>query len=467
MRYDTVIIGAGLSGLAAGIRLAHFGRKVCLLERHTTIGGLNSFYRLRGRTYDVGLHAVTNYNPRGSKSGPLPRILRQLRLTWDDFGFFPQVGSKISFPGTTLRFSNDPGLLESQIAERFPGQIDGFRRLVEFAESQPWGTPFDPAVTARKVLGEYLSDPLLIEMLLYPVLFYGSAAPNDVELTQFLILFRSIYRDGFARPYEGIRRILALLTRRLRSLGGEVRLRAGVKAIDSHGGKATALVLDDGSRIEADTILSSAGSFETARLCAAGAAASDVPERAPVPGELTFFESVATLDCAPVELGIPETTLFYCSEPRFRYENPGEPCNVQSGVICSPNNFEYDKPLAEGTLRITVMANNRYWMERPSEEEYIASKLAWQERIFEGALNHIPDFRQHIIDVDTFTPRTIRKFTGHHNGCVYGSPQKNWDGRTHLENLFLCGTDQGMLGIVGAMFSGISMANRHLLGGQG
>ena len=41
--YDTIIIGAGMSGLAAGIRLAHYEKKVCILERHTIPGGLNSF----------------------------------------------------------------------------------------------------------------------------------------------------------------------------------------------------------------------------------------------------------------------------------------------------------------------------------------------------------------------------------------------------------------------------------------
>ena len=41
--YDTVIIGAGMSGLAAGIRLAHYDQKVCILERHTTIGGFEFF----------------------------------------------------------------------------------------------------------------------------------------------------------------------------------------------------------------------------------------------------------------------------------------------------------------------------------------------------------------------------------------------------------------------------------------
>ena len=36
--YDTIIIGAGMSGLAAGIRLAHYDQRVCILERHHTIG---------------------------------------------------------------------------------------------------------------------------------------------------------------------------------------------------------------------------------------------------------------------------------------------------------------------------------------------------------------------------------------------------------------------------------------------
>ena len=68
--YDTIIIGAGMSGLAAGIRLAYYDQRVCILERHYTIGGLNSFYRLRGRDYDVGLHALTNITPKGAKTRP-------------------------------------------------------------------------------------------------------------------------------------------------------------------------------------------------------------------------------------------------------------------------------------------------------------------------------------------------------------------------------------------------------------
>ena len=85
MRYDTIIIGAGLSGLAAGIRLAMFDKKVCIVEKHVEIGGLNSFYVRKNRIFDVGLHAMTNYTPKGVRSSPLGKLLKQLRFSHDDF----------------------------------------------------------------------------------------------------------------------------------------------------------------------------------------------------------------------------------------------------------------------------------------------------------------------------------------------------------------------------------------------
>ncbi len=47
------------------------------------------------------------------------------------------------------------------------------------------------------------------------------------------------------------------------------------------------------------------------------------------------------------------------------------------------------------------------------------------------------------------------------NGAIYGASEKKLDGTTRLKNLFLCGTDQGYVGIIG----GISMANMHCLRG--
>ena len=95
--------------------------------------------------------------------------------------------------------------------------------------------------------------------------------------------------------------------------------------------------------------------------------------------------------------------------------------------------------------------------------EYELAKLAWFDRIAESAVRFVPDYRNRVIDSDMFTPTTIVRFTGHEGGAVYGAPDKKYDGTTHLSNLFVCGTDQGFVGVVGALISGISMANMHCL----
>ncbi|MBL8849140.1 MAG: NAD(P)-binding protein, partial [Planctomycetaceae bacterium] len=172
MRYHTIIIGAGMSGLAAGIRLAYYEKPVCILERHTTIGGLNSFYRLRGRNYDVGLHAVTNYAPPGTRTGPLAKLLKQLRLRWDDFALCPQLGSAVVFPGRRLAFTNDFAVLESEVSREFPADSDGFRKLVAHIDVFD-ETRLDQApLSAREVLAGFLRDATLVDMLLCPLMFY-------------------------------------------------------------------------------------------------------------------------------------------------------------------------------------------------------------------------------------------------------------------------------------------------------
>jgi phytoene dehydrogenase-like protein len=463
LKYDTVIIGAGMSGLSAGVRLAYYEKKVCILERHTTIGGLNSFYRLRRRNYDVGLHAITNYAEPGTKQGPLSKLLRQLRLTWEDFDLRPQLRSSIVFPDCTLFFTNQFQFLTEQIAAAFPAQIDGFRRLVQRIADHDALNLERTVVSARQVVSEYIRDPLLVDMLFCPLMFYGSATPQDMDFNQFVIMFKSIFHEGFGRPFAGIRLILKKLVKHFRSFGGDLRLRAGVSQIQHRDGRATCVTLDDGTQIEADNILSSAGAAETLRLIDP----DNPPVKAP-PGDISFVESISVLDCAPAELGHRDTIVFYFTavwasdSPQFHYERPEQPVDLRSGIICSPNNFDYSEPLEDGRIRITALANPHYWMALP-EDQYVAEKQRWNDRIIASALQHIPDFRGRVVDTDVFTPRTIRRFTGHLNGCVYGAPEKWVNGQTPLSNLFLCGTDQGFLGIVGAMLSGITIANRHLL----
>jgi phytoene dehydrogenase-like protein len=455
--YDAIIIGAGLSGLAAGIRAAHYDQRVCILERHTTIGGLNSFYRLGGRNYDVGLHAVTNYAPKGAKKGPLARLLRQLRFNWDDFSLSPQVGSKIIFPDAALEFDNDFERLRSEVGRQFPREKDNFERLVAEIRDYDDLDGISERRSAREIVGALLGDPLLVEMLFAPLMFYGNSREHDMDFTQFSILFRSIFMEGFARPWAGIRLILKNLVRRFKELGGELRLRAGVDRLNVVDGRVERVVLDDGSELAAERVLSSAGWLETMRMCD-DVSRSELPQA----GQLSFVETLSVLNVEPRQVGFDRTVVFFNDSPTFHWNKPPDLIDVRSGVICSPNNFEYREPLAEGMLRITALANHDVW-NALDPEAYRIEKLRAYDRMASSATRFIPDFRHAVIDTDTFTPTTIRRFTGHTNGAVYGAPDKAWDGTTHLKNLFLCGSDQGLVGIVGAIISGISMANRHLL----
>ncbi|REK10298.1 MAG: NAD(P)/FAD-dependent oxidoreductase [Planctomycetota bacterium] len=456
MSYDAVIIGAGLSGLAAGIRLAYYGKRVCILERHTTIGGLNSFYRLAGRQFDVGLHAMTNFTPKGTRKGPLARILRQLRFRWEDLALSPQVGSQIAFPGVGLSFTNDFELFRSQVHEHFPAEKDGFEKLASAVIDYSDLNEPVAAQSARAMVAGWIKDPLLVDMIFCPLQFYGSAREHDMDFGQFSVMFRSIFLEGLARPWAGVRLILKNLVRRFKLLGGELRLRAGVRQMVTEQGRVARLVLDDGSSIEGQNVLSSAGLVETMRMC--GGPSGEAPES----GQLSFVETLSVLDEQPSTLGCDRTIIFYNDSDRFHWHRPEELIDVRSGVICCPNNFEYEQPLGEGMVRITALANYDAWR-KLSPEEYRAAKQAAYEQINASAVRFVPDYRSRVIADDTFTPTTIKRFTGHDNGAVYGTPQKRRSGTTHLKNLFICGTDQGLVGIVGTMVSGILMANRHVL----
>lgn len=467
---DALIIGAGMSGLAAGIRLAHFGKKTLLVERHSAVGGLNGFYAIGNRGFDVGLHAMTNYVPAGTKNAPLTKLLRQLRIRSDELDLCPQRESAIHAFGNRLRFSNDFALLESEIARAFPREIDAFRKLDGFLKNFDETALDAKDSSARECVAAFIASPELADTLFIPLSFYGSSLPDDMALPQFAIMWRSIFREGFARPHIGVRQILRLLVKKFAEAGGVRKMRCGVKKIRVENGRAAAAELDDGTVVFAKKILSSAGATETMRLC------SGVPADfgADNIGKLAFCETISVLDAEPEkDFGWRETIIFFNDAERFRYRAPSRPIDPSSGVICIPNNYAWSDPARapkEGCLRVTCLANYAQWktLRGNGEETYARAKALAYERMLDAALTHLPDvpaekMRAKTVATDMFTPLTVERFTGKLGGAIYGAERKNRAGTTPVENLFICGTDQGFLGITGAMLSGISMANLHAL----
>ena len=102
MKYDVVVIGGGVSGLATGALLAKQGKRVVVLEKGNQPGGRAYTYEEKGFTLNYGPHAV--YRPQsgfladlmGRLGKPVPKhgYPDPIRSYWADGDRFGAVGAK-------------------------------------------------------------------------------------------------------------------------------------------------------------------------------------------------------------------------------------------------------------------------------------------------------------------------------------------------------------------------------------
>jgi len=466
--YPLVILGGGLSGLAAGIRFGRFGQKVIILEKHTIAGGLNSYYYRRGRLLETGLHAMTNFAPASDKSAPLNRLFRQLKLKRKKFETREQFFSEIDFPGVKLSFSNNFQLLQDEISDKFPDQIDGFLRLLQTIEGHD---PFllTPRISAREQIGRYIQNELLIDMLLCPLMLYGNCEEHDMDYSQFVIMFRAVYLEGFFRPAGTVKNLLDMLLDHFKELGGEIRFGACVDSLLKKNHKVQGVRLQSGEEIMAEKIISTIGLPATMDILPDSL---DPPKENSYIGRMSFVESIFMLPQETRQSLVSDRTIiFYNRQDKYCYCRPEQAVNVLSGVICFPENF-HEMPLAENLqIRVTHPANYEHWFAANGRvtssgkrtQAYKDLKKTCLKKSVAEISQIIGNFHENIVYEDTFTPLTIEKYSNKAQGAIYGSPIKIKDGRTNYDNLFIAGTDQGFLGIVGAMLSGIVVVNQCIL----
>ena len=454
--YQLIIIGGGLSGLAAGIRSARFGKKTLIVEQHSLPGGLNSYYYRQGYLLETGLHAMTNFAPRGEKHAPLNRLFRQLKLSRKKFITHEQMGSEVIFPEAALKFSNDPCLLSGEVARIFPATIDRFQAMVKEIDAY---NPFAdvPWQSTRNYLHDRLAEPLLEDMLLLPIMVYGNAEEQDMDLGQFAIMFRALFLEGFFRPEGTIKDLLDMLLAQYQKFGGELRFRAPVEKIISAAEQVHGVQLRSGEEITADAVLSTVGIPGTADL---SGWELDVNQYT---GRMSFLETISMVPAANLEQErTRQTILFYNLKEKLSYQRPDSPIDPSWGVICFPDNFQGLERKDPVQVRVTNAANYSLWQQAdPARYQRLKEECGQLSSAAVGKI--IGNYRQDVVYQDSFTPLTIERFTAKPEGAVYGSPIKIKSGKTPWQNLFIAGTDQGYLGIVGSMLSGVTIVNQHLL----
>jgi phytoene dehydrogenase-like protein len=294
--YDVIVIGAGLNGLVAATYLARAGRRVLVLERKESVGGIAVTEELiPGYHFSACSDAVSSYLA--------PEIVADLKLA--DRGLdLVDVDPLVASPqpdGRCLTIWRDPARTASEIepfsaadAARYPEFVDYISGLASVVGKLMRITPPDiPDVNfqdlrnlyglakplrsaSRKLLTEFgrvlpmpVSD-LLNEWFESPEL-KGAIAANGVRGmtwgpqeagTAYLLLHRwaaagDLPRSGCIAK-GGIGRVTEALADAARSAGCEIRTGANVATLAVTATRATGVTLDDGSLVSANIVVSGA-----------------------------------------------------------------------------------------------------------------------------------------------------------------------------------------------------------------
>lgn len=132
-QYDVVVVGAGHNGLIVASYIAKAGKKVCVVEKNSFIGGATNSVEvtLPGFKHDIGgiVHHVIRANP----------LLRN-----DELGLYSKFGLKYVIPemhtanvfadGTTLTFHESVEATCQQIAQFSQKDAVAYKKFIEWCE---------------------------------------------------------------------------------------------------------------------------------------------------------------------------------------------------------------------------------------------------------------------------------------------------------------------------------------------
>ncbi|HEU0013403.1 MAG TPA: phytoene desaturase family protein [Longimicrobium sp.] len=268
-----VVIGSGFGGLAAAVRLRAMGYAVTVLEALDQPGGRARVFRRDGFTFDAGPTVIT-----------APYLLDELfALAGRDMRDYLELMPvdpfyRILFPdGSRFDYVGDEERLLAQIAALSPRDVDGYRRLAAHAgrifdvgytrlADRPFDRPADmlrviPQMirlgshrTVYGLVSKYIRDERLRRAFSFEPLLVGG---NPFTTTSIYLLIHWLERKWgvhFARG--GTTSIVHALVRLLGEMGAEVRMDSPVAEIVVRSGRAAGVVMEDGTRLAADLVVS-------------------------------------------------------------------------------------------------------------------------------------------------------------------------------------------------------------------
>src|SRR5579883_3584569 len=121
-RWDAIVVGSGIGGLAAAALLAQYGgKRVLVLERHYAVGGYTHTFHRPGYEWDVGVHYI------GREAAVLFDHLTGGALQWQPM---PDVYDRILIAGRSYELVTGTGNFRARMMEYFPGEAAAIDRYL-------------------------------------------------------------------------------------------------------------------------------------------------------------------------------------------------------------------------------------------------------------------------------------------------------------------------------------------------
>jgi protoporphyrinogen oxidase len=242
-QYDAVIVGAGFTGLTAGLQLARAGKKVCILEGDSEPGGLAGTFEFRdGVTIEKFYHHWFNNDEY------VPELVKELGLSDQIVTLPSRTGMyyngrfwRLSTPLDLLRFKPLSfidrirlGLLVLQVR-----RIKDWR-TIEHLSIREWLEPLCGAAVFRVVWEPLIKSKFSV----------FADAVNAVWMWKKLVL-RGSTRDkkgGEQLAYfrGGFGRLARAMADEIRKYGGEIRYGTPATGIKTANGNVEAIATRDG-----------------------------------------------------------------------------------------------------------------------------------------------------------------------------------------------------------------------------
>lgn len=273
-----VVIGAGLAGLSAAMRLAGAGREVVVLEREEVPGG-------RAGRLDISTADGTYRFDTGPTVLTMPDLIADAfdsvgedMDAWLDLEPISPLYRAFYPDGSVLDVHSDTEAMAQEITEVIgPDEAAGYRRYVDFVSQlyryemrdfidRNIDSPFDlitPDLAKLVAIGgfrklapkvrEYLKDPRTERIYSFQAMYAGLSPYDALAIYAVIAYMDSV--AGVYFPKGGMHALPVAMAGAAEKHGVTFRYGTTVTSIETRGDRASAVITEDGERIEADVIV--------------------------------------------------------------------------------------------------------------------------------------------------------------------------------------------------------------------